>query len=651
MTTDSTQFPVHHARVRANDGWFHVIEQGAGPAVLFCHGFPDTAETWRRQMLAVAQAGYRAVALDLRGFGQSHAPDDASEYTGLHIVGDLMGVLDALDIPDAVLVGHDWGADHAQRAAVMRPDRVRALVSLSIPFAPRGDMSTWESLRKQGLGDRYYAFEMMRTGAEARFEPAARSIPGILYWTSASPPPGSRWDPLDASRRMGRPAPATMPDWVDPDYLRHTVQAFERSGFHGGLNHYRAAQQTFDLMAAFKNAVIRQPSLYLWGAEDGLCQLLHATPPTLEDMRRAQPGLVDVIRLENVGHWIQHEAADRLNEELVKFLRGLDSKTVDHALTPLMIAAGLGEVQTVERLLRNGADVNTVDPQMGATALHKAAQGGNTAVIAQLLDHGAFIDQQSPVLGNTALMDAVLHKHEAAVRLLLARGARTAVRNHWQQTALEMARDDGLKAIARAIDQQHEKSAEQLHALGLIGAVKAGDLALVEQRIAAGADVDERVPITGTLDDNSTPLGIAAREGRTDIVQVLLAAGADPRQLVGLMQGTALHEAAYFGHADVVRTLTTTAEKGATPDLDKQGPYNGLTALHDAVWHGHQAAVEALLEAGARRDLKTHAGLTPRALAELYGYHDIARLLAEADTQAEVAIAGASDRPGANHDR
>jgi ankyrin repeat protein len=301
-------------------------------------------------------------------------------------------------------------------------------------------------------------------------------------------------------------------------------------------------------------------------------------------------------------------------------------------LTPLMIGAGRGQAQMVDLLLTAGADVLAIEPRMGATALHKASQSGNPDVIALLLDHGAFIDQQSPVLGHTALMDAVLHKHETAVRLLLERGARLKIKNHWQQTAHELAKQDKLQVITQLIEERDRVDVECIQSKALATAAKAGDRAELERLIASDADVNERMPITGGLDDDYTPLGIAVREGHVDIVRVLLENGADPRRVIGLMRGTPVHEAAFLGNAELIDLIVETSGNGRVPapELDAQGPYNGLTALHDAVWHGHFDAARTLAKAGARLDLETHAGLTPRQLALLYGYNEIACFLAEA---------------------
>ena len=313
---------------------------------------------------------------------------------------------------------------------------------------------------------------------------------------------------------------------------------------------------------------------------------------------------------------------------------GVDVSRFDpEGLTPLMIASGFGQFQMVELLLTAGADVLAVEPRAGAMAIHKAALSGNPDVVKLLLDHGALIDQQSSVLGHTALLDAVVYKHEEVVRLLLDRGARTSIRNHWNETALELARRDGLDAIARLIEARDGADEEELRAQPLVLAIKAGNLEEVERLIAAGAGVNARLPMVGSADDDYTPLAIAAREGQADIVRMLLKAGANPRRVIGLFAGTALHEACYFGLADVVRVMTEGHERdGVRPsELDAQGRYNGFTPLHDTVWHGHLEAARILVGAGARLDLPTHAGLTPRELAVQYGYDDLARFLAEGE--------------------
>src|SRR5580704_2417867 len=201
----------------------HVSEQGEGRAVLFCHGFPDTSYTWRRQMKAIASAGYRAIAPDMRGYGRSSAPTDATLYTPLHTAGDLVGLLDALKISSAVLVGHDWGATHAWNAALMRPDRFTAVFCLSVPYVPRGDVSVFERMRKSGHQNDFYMFEQIRPEADQIWADAAVTIPAVLHWASGSAPADKRWSPFDPARSLHRPVPGPLPSWAEPDYVRHNV--------------------------------------------------------------------------------------------------------------------------------------------------------------------------------------------------------------------------------------------------------------------------------------------------------------------------------------------------------------------------------------------------------------------------------------------
>ncbi|MGF6639626.1 alpha/beta hydrolase [Paraburkholderia sp. MM6662-R1] len=307
--------------IATNGITLHVTEQGEGPAVLFCHGFPDTAYTWRRQMKTIAAAGFRAIAPDMRGYGRSSAPADANLYTPLHTAGDLIGLLDALAIPRAVLVGHDGGATHAWNAALMRPDRFPAVFCLSVPFVPRGDASVFDRMRKAGLQDKFYMFEQIRADAGEIWANAAVTIPGILYWASGTAPAGQQWSPMDPARSLHRTAPGPLPSWAPTDYVAHNIAEFQRTGFHGGLNYYRAAEPYFALSAPWKGAKIVQPSFFIWGKADGLKELY---PLSLDDLRAGLPGLVGGLELDNVGHWVQHEAAADVSDQLLKFVRTLD---------------------------------------------------------------------------------------------------------------------------------------------------------------------------------------------------------------------------------------------------------------------------------------------------------------------------------------
>jgi pimeloyl-ACP methyl ester carboxylesterase len=295
----------------------HVTEQGRGPAVVFVHGFPDTAYTWRKQMQAVASAGYRAIAPDMRGYGRSSAPTDPALYTPFHTVGDLVGLLDALQVPQATIVGHDWGANVAWNAAMMRPDRFTAVLCLAVPYSPRGKASVLDAMRAAGHEDKFYMFEQIRPEADQTWADSAVTIPGMLYWASGSAPAAEAWDPLNPVRSLYRRPPDPLPAWIAPDYLAHNIAEFERTGFHGALNYYRAVQLFFDLSGAYLGAKITQPSYFIWGKSDGLFPIYHLTEAAMRDRL---PGLKGYVGLDGIGHWVQHEAAAEVSDRLVHFL-------------------------------------------------------------------------------------------------------------------------------------------------------------------------------------------------------------------------------------------------------------------------------------------------------------------------------------------
>ena len=234
---------VMHRTVETNGIRMHLAEAGEGPLVVLCHGFPESWYSWRHQLPALAEAGFRAVAPDMRGYGQTDRPDAIDQYTLFHILGDMVGVLDALGADRAFIAGHDWGAIVAWHAAQLRPDRFRGAIGLSVPFRARGPVRP-TTIMPQTDDAIWYQLYFQEPGvAEAEYDRNARVVfrAGRIA-ISGDALPGTR--PFGMIPRQGRPfrwdAPAPpLPRWLtEPDVDFYTAE-FTRTGFRGGLNWYR----------------------------------------------------------------------------------------------------------------------------------------------------------------------------------------------------------------------------------------------------------------------------------------------------------------------------------------------------------------------------------------------------------------------------
>ena len=304
--------------VETNGVKLNVVEQGEGPAVLFVHGFPDGWRGWRRQMAAVAAAGYRAISFDTRGYGDSSKPEDAALYTVLYHVGDLVGILAKLGIERATLVGHDFGATVSWNAAVMRPDLFDAVFGLSVPpVLPGAGPSMLEMLKAAGKEGAFYMFRHMKPEADQEWADAATTFPGALYWMSGLPDASGAWGPMDPGKDMHRPSPIGIPPFADREDAETMIAGFQRDGFHGPLNIYRGMQPYFDQAKAFAGAKIRQPAFFAYGTADSMIKMRALNE---EDLKPAVPNLQGFLPLEGVGHWPQLEASEAVNEALVAFL-------------------------------------------------------------------------------------------------------------------------------------------------------------------------------------------------------------------------------------------------------------------------------------------------------------------------------------------
>ena len=316
---------IQHRTVEANGLRIHLAEQGGGPLVLFCHGFPETWWSWRHQLKALAEAGYHAVAVDMRGYGETERPHAIDQYSLFHLVGDMVGVLDALGEAQAVIVGHDWGAPVAWNAALMRPDRFRAVAGLSAPHRPRGKNRPTTVMPRTADAMFYQLYFQAPGVAEAELQrDVAASMRTILTggFDGRDPTsiPGMVRDGggfLD-SMRVG----PELPPWLSQADLDAFTVSFEASGFAGGLNWYRNVDRNWELLAPFTGAPITVPALYVAGDKD-LVVRFPGMMKAIEGLKRDVPQLRETILLPGCGHWTQQERAAEVNAALIRFLGGL----------------------------------------------------------------------------------------------------------------------------------------------------------------------------------------------------------------------------------------------------------------------------------------------------------------------------------------
>jgi pimeloyl-ACP methyl ester carboxylesterase len=319
-----------HRFVETNGIRMHLVEQGEGPLVLLCHGFPESWYSWRHQLPALAAAGFHAVAPDMRGYGSTDRPEAIDQYALLQLVGDMVGVLDALDQETAVIAGPDWGAPVAWHAALLRPDRFRAVIGLSVPFIPRGLDYPSKSYPQAHDAVFYQEYFQSPGLAEADLESDVRlTMRALLYEGSGDAPhPAIRSEQAGhvfmVPRKGGMTAnlvnPTSLPAWLTEADLEIYVDQFKRTGYRGGLNWYRNIDRNWELMAPFAGLKISVPALLIAGDRDvvlafrGMDQIIANLPINV-------PKLHKTLILPGCGHWTQQERPQEVNEAMLEFLR------------------------------------------------------------------------------------------------------------------------------------------------------------------------------------------------------------------------------------------------------------------------------------------------------------------------------------------
>lgn len=312
---------IEHTTVKTNGISMHVASIGSGPVVLFLHGFPELWYSWRHQLLSLSSLGYRAIAPDLRGYGDTDAPPSADAYSALHIVGDIIGLLDGLGIDRVFLVGHDWGAAMAWYFCLLRPDRVKALVNMSVVFRPRNPRrKPVESLRAL-MGDNYYICRFQKPGeAEEEFTRAGTARIIKTFLTTRDP------RPLCVPKEIGFGGSpnisTTLPSWLSEEDVSYYASKFDQKGFTGGLNYYRALDLTWELTAPWTGVQIKVPVKFIVGDLD----ITYNTPGVKEyihggGFKRDVPYLQELVVMEGVAHFLNQERPEEISKHIYDFIK------------------------------------------------------------------------------------------------------------------------------------------------------------------------------------------------------------------------------------------------------------------------------------------------------------------------------------------
>ena len=298
-----------------------------GPLVLLAHGWPESWYSWRHQIPALAEAGYRVVVPEMRGYGKTDAPALVDDYDIVQLTADMVGVLDALGEEQATIVGHDWGALVAANTVLLHPQRFSSLVLMSVPHRGRGDQSPMAAMQAQFADNFFYILYHNEAGgvAEIEYDGDPRGILSRLYLSPESP----REAPVvtDPKRSAGGWIPRLgaakeLPAWLTAEDLDYYVAQFESSGFRGGVNYYRNIERNWEITEHLATAKIEVPTLFIAGEKDVVIRgataamLQGAMADTVADLR-------DVVLVPEMGHWIQQEDPAATNEALLGFLKSL----------------------------------------------------------------------------------------------------------------------------------------------------------------------------------------------------------------------------------------------------------------------------------------------------------------------------------------
>ena len=305
---------------------------GEGPLVIFCHGWPESWYSYRYQLPAVADAGFKAVAYDVRGYGESDKPHEIEAYSMRNMTNDVIGIIDALDYDTAITIGHDWGGPIALNTAALNEDRITATGTLSVPFNSRGPMPTLD-LWKEIYKDRFfYQLYFQKEGiAEEEFESDLTRALFMTYTNSDGR--GMKFNfekgqsglvpekTKDSTFLEGMEVFEDFPDWFSKEDLDYFVSQFEISGLRGPFNRYRAQNIDWHEIPELEGKILEQPAFFVTGTLDPVNFFVPSDQSLTDRIKPNYKNLLFAEELEGIGHWTQQEAPEEVNSFILDFLK------------------------------------------------------------------------------------------------------------------------------------------------------------------------------------------------------------------------------------------------------------------------------------------------------------------------------------------
>lgn len=309
----SPRFPDPHF-VDTNGIRMAVHEEGTGFPVVFSHGFPELAYSWRYQLPALAAAGFRAIAPDQRGYGKTERPDEVERYSLEQLTGDLAGLLDALGLERAVFCGHDWGGLVVWSMAQRYPERTAGVIGVNTPFMPRGPVPPLEMMRA-AAGDNHYIVHFQKPGdADRRLAANVSRVFERLMRKGIRPEHIAGREMRNMAESVESDEPLLGTPLLGPEDLEVFVRSFEETGFTGGINWYRNMDRNWEESAGLSQK-LELPALMISAEHD------FALPPALaEGMEAYVPG-VEKRLIPECGHWTQQEKPFETNQSILQFLQ------------------------------------------------------------------------------------------------------------------------------------------------------------------------------------------------------------------------------------------------------------------------------------------------------------------------------------------